>query len=72
MLNGWNQGHDQDEAQSPGHSRDRYFDTEGDFVKVEDLHAIGRMNGLGNYVRTRDAFISIPRLSYKDWKGGKG
>ena len=51
---------------------DRYFDTEGAYVKAEELHAIGRMNGLGNYVRTRDAFINIPRLSYKDWKGGKG
>jgi hypothetical protein len=26
------------------------------------------MNGLGNYVKTRDAFISIPRISYEDWK----
>ena len=26
------------------------------------------MNGLGNYVRTRDAFITIPRISYEEWK----
>ena len=31
------------------------------------LHAIGRMNGLGNYVKTRDAFLRIPRLSYSEW-----
>lgn len=47
---------------------DKFVDPEGPYVKAEDLHAIGRMNGLGNYVRTRDAFMSIPRISYKDWK----
>jgi hypothetical protein len=41
-------------------------------VKAEELHAIGRMNGLGNYVRTRDAFMSIPRISYEEWKRGSG
>ena len=50
---------------------DRFVDPNGPYVKAEDLHAIGRMNGLGNYVRTRDAFITIPRISYKDWKDGK-
>ena len=41
------------------------------YVKAEELHAIGRMNGLGNYVRTGDAFITIPRISYEDWKKGQ-
>jgi Conserved protein/domain typically associated with flavoprotein oxygenases, DIM6/NTAB family len=50
---------------------DRYVDADGPYVKAEDLHSIGRMNGLGNYVRTRDAFITIPRISIKDWKNGK-
>ena len=50
---------------------DRFVDPEGPYVKAEELHAIGRMNGLGNYVRTRDAFIDIPRISYEDWKNGK-
>ena len=50
---------------------DRFVDAEGPYVKAEDLHSIGRMNGLGNYVRTRDAFITIPRISYKDWKNGE-
>jgi flavin reductase (DIM6/NTAB) family NADH-FMN oxidoreductase RutF len=50
---------------------DQFMDAAGTYVKAEDLHAIGRMNGLGNYVRTRDAFITIPRISYKDWKDGK-
>jgi hypothetical protein len=26
--------------------------------------------GAGTYVRTRDAFITIPRVSFKDWKDG--
>ena len=50
---------------------DRFIDPEGPYVKAEELHAIGRMNGLGNYVKTRDAFMNIPRISYADWKKGK-
>jgi flavin reductase (DIM6/NTAB) family NADH-FMN oxidoreductase RutF len=50
---------------------DRFVDVEGPYVKAEELHAIGRMNGLGNYVKTRGAFINIPRISYADWEKGK-
>jgi flavin reductase (DIM6/NTAB) family NADH-FMN oxidoreductase RutF len=50
---------------------DRFIDPAGPYVKADELHAIGRMNGLGNYVRTRDAFIEIPRIRYEDWKKGK-
>ncbi|MGB8260507.1 MAG: flavin reductase family protein [Terracidiphilus sp.] len=46
---------------------DRYVDPAGPYVLAEELHAIGRMNGLGNYVRTRDAFLTIPRISYQEW-----
>jgi flavin reductase (DIM6/NTAB) family NADH-FMN oxidoreductase RutF len=50
---------------------DRFVDPAGPYIKAEELHAIGRMNGLGNYVRTRDAFMTIPRISYAEWKSGK-
>jgi len=50
---------------------DRFIDPKGPYVLAEELHAIGRMNGLGSYVRTRDAFITQPRIPYKDWKEGK-
>jgi flavin reductase (DIM6/NTAB) family NADH-FMN oxidoreductase RutF len=50
---------------------DRFVDAEGPYVKAEELHSIGRMNGLGNYVRTRDAFMTIPRISYEEWKKGQ-
>ena len=50
---------------------DRYVDPAGPYIKADELHAIGRMNGLGNYVRTRDAFITIPRISYEEWRKGK-
>jgi flavin reductase (DIM6/NTAB) family NADH-FMN oxidoreductase RutF len=50
---------------------DRYVEPDGPYVKAEELHSIGRMNGLGNYVRTRDAFITIPRISYEEWKEGR-
>lgn len=47
---------------------DPYIDSSGPYVRAEELHAIGRMNGLGSYVRTRDSFISIPRVPYEEWK----
>jgi len=47
---------------------DKFVDPAGPYIKAEELHAIGRMNGLGNYVRTRDAFVRIPRLNYAEWK----
>lgn len=47
---------------------DRFVDVAGPYVLADDLHAIGRMNGLGNYVRTRDAFFTIPRIPYEDWQ----
>ena len=47
---------------------DKYVDLAGPYIKADELHTIGRMNGLGNYVRTRDAFMTIPRLSYQQWK----
>jgi flavin reductase (DIM6/NTAB) family NADH-FMN oxidoreductase RutF len=50
---------------------DQYIDPAGPYVKAEDLHSIGRMNGLNKYVRTRDAFISIPRLNYEQWQRGE-
>jgi flavin reductase (DIM6/NTAB) family NADH-FMN oxidoreductase RutF len=50
---------------------DQFVDPKGPYVKAEELHAIGRMNGLGNYVRTRDAFMTIPRIPYEEWKKGE-
>jgi hypothetical protein len=51
---------------------DRYVDPAGPYIKADELHAIGRMNGLGNYVRTRDAFMTIPRVSYERNRYGGG
>lgn len=50
---------------------DRFVDPTGPYVRAEELHAIGRMNGLGSYVKTRDSFLTIPRIPYEDWKKGK-
>jgi flavin reductase (DIM6/NTAB) family NADH-FMN oxidoreductase RutF len=50
---------------------DQFVDPAGPYIKADELHAIGRMNGLGNYVRTRDAFMTIPRISYEECKSGK-
>jgi flavin reductase (DIM6/NTAB) family NADH-FMN oxidoreductase RutF len=50
---------------------DEFVDPAGPYVKAEELHSIGRMNGLGNYVRTRDAFMTIPRIPYEEWKKGE-
>jgi flavin reductase (DIM6/NTAB) family NADH-FMN oxidoreductase RutF len=47
---------------------DQFVDPAGPYIKAEELHSIGRMNGTGNYVKTRDAFIRIPRINYEQWK----
>ena len=50
---------------------DRFVDPAGPYILSEELHAMGRMNGLGNYVKTRDAFVTVPRISYEEWQKGK-
>lgn len=50
---------------------DKFLDPAGPYVKAEELHAIGRMNGLGAYVKTRDSFLNIPRIPYAEWLKGK-
>ena len=50
---------------------DRFVDPAGPYIKAEELHAIGRMNGLGSYVKTRDSFLNQPRISYEEWLEGK-
>ena len=50
---------------------DQFIDPAGPYVLAEDLHAVGRMNGQGAYVNTRDAFVHVPRISYEDWQKGK-
>ncbi|MHB1701263.1 MAG: flavin reductase family protein [Acidobacteriaceae bacterium] len=50
---------------------DKFIDPAGPYILSEDLHAVGRMNGLGSYVRTRDAFITVPRIPYKAWLEGE-
>jgi flavin reductase (DIM6/NTAB) family NADH-FMN oxidoreductase RutF len=47
---------------------DKFVDPAGPYVLAEDLHAVGRMNGQGAYVRTRDAFLTVPRIPYEEWK----
>jgi len=49
------------------HVQDRYIDPAGPYVRAEDIHAIGRMNGKGAYVKTREAFFSMPRMTYEEW-----
>lgn len=50
---------------------DRFVDPAGPYILSEELHAIGRMNGLGAYVKTRDAFLSLPRIPFAEWEKGK-
>ena len=47
---------------------DRFVDPKGPYILAEAMHAVGRMNGLGSYVRTRDAFVTMDRIRYGDWK----
>jgi flavin reductase (DIM6/NTAB) family NADH-FMN oxidoreductase RutF len=50
------------------HVRDECVDPKGPYIYADKLHTIGRMNGLGNYIKTRDAFFQIERMSFADWK----
>jgi flavin reductase (DIM6/NTAB) family NADH-FMN oxidoreductase RutF len=50
---------------------DKFVDPAGPYIRAEELHAVGRMNGLGSYVKTRDSFLTVPRISYEEWKQGK-
>jgi len=50
------------------HVKDELIDQTGHYIRAEELHAIGRMNGLGAYVKTCDAFFQIPRLTYAEWQ----
>jgi flavin reductase (DIM6/NTAB) family NADH-FMN oxidoreductase RutF len=50
---------------------DQFVDPAGPYILSEELHAIGRMNGLGSYVRTRDAFFTMPRIPYEEWQKGR-
>lgn len=53
------------------YAEERFVDPAGPYIKAEELLPIGRMNGLGNYVRTRDAFFTLNRISLDDWQKGK-
>jgi len=50
---------------------DKFIDPAGPYIKADELHSVGRMNGLGNYVKTRDAFVTVPRISFEEWEKGK-
>jgi flavin reductase (DIM6/NTAB) family NADH-FMN oxidoreductase RutF len=54
------------------HVKDQFVDPAGPYIRAEELHAIGRMNGKGAYVRTSDAFFHIPRSNYEEWKKKNG
>jgi flavin reductase (DIM6/NTAB) family NADH-FMN oxidoreductase RutF len=51
---------------------DAFIDPAGPYIKAEDLHAVGRMNGQGAYVKTRDAFLHLPRIPFEDGKAKAG
>ena len=54
------------------HVKDEFVDPAGPYIRAEELHAVGRMIGLGAYVKTKGAFFRIPRLTYADWKQNDG
>jgi flavin reductase (DIM6/NTAB) family NADH-FMN oxidoreductase RutF len=50
------------------HVKDQFIDPAGPYIRSEEMHAIGRMNGKGAYVKTRDAFFQMPRMTYAEWR----
>ena len=53
------------------HVDDALVDVSGPYIKAEELHHLGRMNGLGNYVRTHGSFVNIPRIELWAWENSK-
>ena len=54
------------------HVKDQFINPAGPYIRAEELHAVGRMNGKGAYVKTRDAFFNMPRVTYEEWKTKNG
>lgn len=54
------------------HVKDEFYDPAGPYILAQELHAVGRMNGLGSYVKTRDAFFHMQRMTYEEWKQKNG
>ncbi|WP_213807049.1 flavin reductase family protein [Granulicella sp. dw_53] len=50
---------------------DQFIDSAGPYVKADEMHQVGRMNGKGLYVHTRDALMTMPRISYEAWQRGE-
>lgn len=50
---------------------DRFIDPAGPYVLSEELHAVGRMNGQGAYVKTEGAFVHMPRIPFAEWEKGR-
>jgi len=46
---------------------DQFVDLKGPYILAEEMHNVGRANGLGSYVRTRDSFFKMPRIKHADW-----
>jgi len=55
-----------------GYVDDAFIDPAGPYIRAEALHAIGRMNGHGAYVKTRDAFFQMPRIPLEEWTKRSG
>ena len=47
------------------------MDPAGPYIKADAMHACGRMNGLGNYVRTRNALMWRKTTSRTAWLSGE-
>jgi len=54
------------------HVEDEFIDQAGPYVLAEHLHAVGRMNGLGSYIKTKDAFFHMQRMTYEEWQQTNG
>ena len=53
------------------HIREEFVDPTGPYIRADQMHAVGRMNGGGNYVRTRGAIFQMPRIPLADWEAKK-
>jgi flavin reductase (DIM6/NTAB) family NADH-FMN oxidoreductase RutF len=54
------------------HVKDEFVDPAGPYIRAEELHAVGRMNGKGAYVKTANAFFHLHRSNYEEWRKQNG
>ena len=53
------------------HVREEFIDPAGPYIRAEQMHAVGRMNGLGELCPHARRVFQMPRIRLADWEKKK-